>query len=983
MGLWWRQQPLRRPEGNSVSKLVIVESPAKARTISGYLGSDYSVEASVGHIRDLPQPSELPASMKKGPYAKFSVDIEAGFEPYYVIDPDKKKKVAELKKLLKEADELLLATDEDREGEAIAWHLNEVLKPKVPVKRMVFHEITPEAIARALDNPRQLDAQLVDAQESRRILDRLVGYEVSPLLWRKVSPGLSAGRVQSVATRLVVSRERERMAFVAASYWDVTAVFAKEKQDFSAKLTALDSVRVAAGRDFDDAGKLTAKAAKEGVRALGKDDAEQLAAALEGADATVASVETKPYTRRPAAPFTTSTLQQEASRKLRMSSRDAMRTAQSLYENGYITYMRTDSTNLSEQAVSAARSQIREMYGQESLPDKPRLYATKSKGAQEAHEAIRPAGDHFRTPAQVKGDLTASQFALYELIWKRTVASQMADARGQTASVRVAVGVAGAAGAREATFAASGTIITFPGFMAVYQESADAKRYEDRENARLPEVKEGEALRTLEAAADGHETLPPPRYTEASLVKRMEELGIGRPSTYAATISTITDRGYVDRRGQALVPTWTAFSVVRLLEENLPELVDYDFTADMETELDRIAAGEERRIEYLTRFWKGQEGRLGLEGQVESLGDIDAKAVNSIDLGEGVVLRVGRYGPYVQEEREGAEARNASVPDSIAPDELTPAKARELLDKSSFDGRELGVDPETGRKVLAKAGRFGPYVTDVPKEGEVALTPTGRPSKKPPKPRTASLLSSMALESVTLEDALKLLSLPRAVGDDGDETIFAHNGRYGPYLTRGKDSRSLASEDEIFTVTLDQAKELFAQPKQRRGATAKEPLRELGTDPVTGVTVLLKDGRFGPYVTDGTTNASLRREDDPLTITPERAYELLADRRAKGPAKKPARKKASAKTASKSASKTASKSASKAASGKAASKASSSKASKAASGTTASGKSAGAGKASAKSAGAKASASKSGAVKTAAKKSAARLSAATAAKSEK
>ena len=469
----------------------------------------------------------------------------------------------------------------------------------------------------------------------------------------------------------------------------------------------------------------------------------------------------------------------------------------------------------------------------------------------------------------------------------------------------------------------------------------------------------------------------------------MEELGIGRPSTYAATISTITDRGYVDRRGQALVPTWTAFSVVRLLEENLPELVDYDFTADMETELDRIASGEERRIEYLTRFWKGQEGRLGLEGQVESLGDIDAKAVNSIDLGEGVVLRVGRYGPYVQEEREGAEARNASVPDSIAPDELTPAKARELLDKSSFDGRELGVDPETGRKVLAKAGRFGPYVTDVPKEGEVALTPTGRPSKKPPKPRTASLFSSMALESVTLEDALKLLSLPRVVGDDGDETILAHNGRYGPYLTRGKDSRSLASEDEIFTVTLDQAKELFAQPKQRRGATAKEPLRELGTDPVTGVTVLLKDGRFGPYVTDGTTNASLRREDDPLTITPERAYELLADRRAKGPAKKPARKKASAKTSSKTASKSASKTASKSASKSASGKASSSKAaSKAASGKSASGKAASAGKASTKSAGAKASASKSAAAKTAsskaaAKKSADRSSAAAAAKDEK
>ena len=883
-----------------MSKLVIVESPAKARTISGYLGSDYSVEASVGHIRDLPQPSELPASMKKGPYAKFSVDIEAGFEPYYVIDPDKKKKVAELKKLLKEADELLLATDEDREGEAIAWHLNEVLKPKVPVKRMVFHEITPEAIARALDNPRQLDAQLVDAQESRRILDRLVGYEVSPLLWRKVSPGLSAGRVQSVATRLVVSRERERMAFVAASYWDVTAVFAKEKQDFSAKLAALDSVRVAAGRDFDDAGKLTAKAAKEGVRALGKDDAEQLAAALEGADATVASVETKPYTRRPAAPFTTSTLQQEASRKLRMSSRDAMRTAQSLYENGYITYMRTDSTNLSEQAVSAARSQIREMYGQESLPDKPRLYATKSKGAQEAHEAIRPAGDHFRTPAQVKGDLTASQFALYELIWKRTVASQMADARGQTASVRVNVGVAGAAGAREATFAASGTIITFPGFMAAYQESRDAKRYEDgSQDARLPDLERDEGLGVSQADADGHETQPPPRYTEASLVKKMEDLGIGRPSTYATTIATIGDRGYVDHRGQALVPTWTAFSVVRLLEENLPELVDFDFTAAMETELDRIASGREDRVDYLSRFWRGDGQRMGLEGQVGSLEDIDAKAVNSIDLGEGIVLRVGRYGPYLQAAGDG-EPRNASVPDSLAPDELTPDRARELLAASSFDGRELGVDPETGRRVLAKAGRFGPYVTDVVREGEVALTPTGRPSKRPPKPRTASLLSSMSLETVTLDDALKLLSLPRTVGYDGDEPVLANNGRYGPYLKRGKDSRSLESEAQIFTVTLQEAQELFAQPKRRRGAAQKEPLRELGADPVTGVTVLLKDGRFGPYVTDGTTNASLRRDDDPLTITPERAFELLADRRAKGPAKKrkTAAKKASTKKAS-------------------------------------------------------------------------------------
>ncbi|MDO4889032.1 MAG: type I DNA topoisomerase, partial [Actinomycetaceae bacterium] len=883
-----------------MTKLVIVESPAKARTIGAYLGDGFDVEASVGHIRDLPQPSELPADMKKGPFGKFSVDVDNGFEPYYVVDPDKKKKVTELRKLLKGADELLLATDEDREGEAIAWHLYEVLKPKVPVKRMVFHEITREAIARALDNPRELDTKLVDAQESRRILDRLVGYEVSPLLWRKVSPGLSAGRVQSVATRLVVQRERERMAFTPASYWDVTATFAKGTEDFDAKLVALDASRIATGKDFGDDGALVTKSVRDGVRALGQADAEAIAGAVAEADATVSSVETKPYTRRPAAPFTTSTLQQEASRKLRTSARNTMRTAQSLYENGYITYMRTDSTNLSEQAVAAARNQVREMFGAEYLPDKPRLYATKSKGAQEAHEAIRPAGDHFRTPEQVRGELNASQFELYELIWKRTVASQMSDARGQTASIRVDVAVGGAAGVDVAQFAASGTIITFPGFMAAYQESRDAKRYEDgKGDARLPELAQGEAVDALRASADGHETQPPPRYTEASLVKKMEDLGIGRPSTYAATISTISDRGYVDHRGQALVPTWTAFSVVRLLEENLPELVDFDFTADMETELDRIASGQEERVVYLTRFWRGEGERQGLAGQVESLGDIDARAVNSIALGEGLTLRVGRYGPYVQEDGDGeSEGRRASVPDSVAPDELTPELARELLEKSSFDGRELGTDPETGRKILAKSGRFGPYVTEVIREGEVGLTPTGRVSKKPPKPRTASLLASMDLETITLDDALRLLSLPRTVGLDGDEPILAHNGRYGPYITRGKDSRSLASEEQIFTVTLDEARELFAQPKQRRGARTKEPLRELGADPVTGVTVLLKDGRFGPYVTDGTTNASLRRDDDPLTITPDRAFELLADRRAKGPAKKPARKKAAAKKTS-------------------------------------------------------------------------------------
>ena len=885
-----------------MSKLVIVESPAKARTISGYLGSDYSVEASVGHIRDLPQPSELPASMKKGPYAKFSVDIEAGFEPYYVIDPDKKKKVAELKKLLKEADELLLATDEDREGEAIAWHLNEVLKPKVPVKRMVFHEITPEAIARALDNPRQLDAQLVDAQESRRILDRLVGYEVSPLLWRKVSPGLSAGRVQSVATRLVVSRERERMAFVAASYWDVTAVFAKEKQDFSAKLTALDSVRVAAGRDFDDAGKLTAKAAKEGVRALGKDDAEQLAAALEGADATVASVETKPYTRRPAAPFTTSTLQQEASRKLRMSSRDAMRTAQSLYENGYITYMRTDSTNLSEQAVSAARSQIREMYGQESLPDKPRLYATKSKGAQEAHEAIRPAGDHFRTPGEVASSLSKQQLALYDLIWKRTVASQMADARGYTATIRVLTGIGVDGERHDVVSSASGTVITAPGFRLAYEEGRDQSRYEAEKNdaeKTLPDVAEGDPASLTRATPDGHETQPPGRYTEATLVKTMEELGIGRPSTYAATIQTIGDRGYVTHRGQYLVPTWLAFSVTRLLEENLANLVDYDFTASMEGDLDRIAAGEENGAEFLSGFFFGPDGsgeKGGLRHDVASLGDdIDARAVNSIDLGRGVTLRVGRYGPYL----EKADGARANVPPEVAPDELDDQLVDQLFARAADDGRELGVDPDSGHTIIVKDGRYGPYVTEVlpEPEGDVGA----KAKKNAAKPRTASLFKTMDISTVTLAEALQLLSLPREVGVDPatGEAITAQNGRYGPYLKKGTDSRTLASEDQLLTITLDEALAVYAQPKTRGRGVARPPLREFGEDPISGKKVTVKDGRFGPYVTDGETNVTVPRAETVEDLTAERAYELLADKRAKGPAPKRTRKTAAKKTAAK------------------------------------------------------------------------------------
>ncbi|GAA1654956.1 type I DNA topoisomerase [Georgenia ruanii] len=903
----------------SSRKLVIVESPAKARTIGGYLGPDFEVEASVGHIRDLPQPSELPPEMKKGPYGKFAVDVEGDFDPYYVVDSDKKKKVTELKRALKDADELYLATDEDREGEAIAWHLLDVLKPKVPVKRMVFHEITKEAIGRALENTRDLDTRLVDAQETRRILDRLVGYEVSPLLWRKIKPGISAGRVQSVATRMVVERERERMAFRAASYWDVKGTFTGGPEDdrgqFVARLTTLDGRRVATGRDFGDDGQLKSAAEKAGVVHLHQVEATALAAALERAEARVVSMETKPYTRRPAAPFTTSTLQQEASRKLRMSARETMRTAQGLYENGYITYMRTDSPVLSGQAIAAARRQAAELYGPEFVPDKPRLYGAKAKGAQEAHEAIRPAGDAFRTPAQVANQLSGAQFRLYELIWKRTVASQMADARGSTATVRVAATAALEDGARRAELTASGTVITFRGFLAAYEEGRDADRYEGgaEKETRLPVLKEGDAVATDQVSAEGHETTPPPRYTEASLVKALEERGIGRPSTYAATISTITDRGYVDRRGQALVPTWLAFSVVRLLEDNLPRLVDYDFTAEMEDDLDRIASGTQDRVDWLSRFYRGDAAAEspGLKELVDGLGDIDARAVNSIDIGDGITLRVGRYGPYLTAPGENGEERRASVPDDVAPDELSVEKARELLERQSDDGRELGTDPATGHTLVARVGRFGPYVTEVLPEDDdaaAAAADNGAADGKKParkkaakaKPRTASLFKSMQLETITLEDALRLLSLPRVVGTDPDGVeITAQNGRYGPYLKRGTDSRSLATEDQIFDVTLEEALAIYAQPKRGRGATAKPPLRELGEDPTSGKPVVVKDGRFGPYVTDGTTNATLRKDDDVETITPERGFELLAEKRAKGPAKKPARKTAAKKTTTK------------------------------------------------------------------------------------
>ncbi len=917
------------------SKLVIVESPAKAKTIAGYLGADYTVEASVGHIRDIPTPSEMPAEMKKGPFGRFGVNIEEGFEPYYVVDPGKKKKVTELKRLLKDADTLYLATDEDREGEAIAWHLLETLKPKVPVKRMVFHEITQEAIERAVEETRDLDLNLVNAQESRRILDRLYGYEVSPVLWRKVQAKLSAGRVQSVATRIVVERERERMAFKVASYWSVEGKFSSGTAPFAARLASLDGTKVATGSDFDDTGSL-----KGAARHLDQRAATAVAEATIAADATVTSVTEKPYTRRPYAPFTTSTLQQEAGRKLGLGSKAAMGVAQKLYENGYITYMRTDSTNLSGSAVSAARGQARDMYGADFVPESPRVYGKKSKNAQEAHEAIRPAGDRFRTPAQVAGELRGDEFRLYELIWKRTIASQMADAKGSTATIKLHADLGGCEVASAAEYSASGTVITFKGFLAAYEEGTDEPREPKKDgDARLPKLTEGAGVDVVDATASGHETSPPARYTEASLVKKMEELGIGRPSTYASTISTIQDRGYVRRKGSALIPTWLAFAVTRLMEVHFSRLVDYQFTASMEEDLDLIASGSAERVAWLQRFYYGDgQGSEGLAALVADLGDIDARAISTIEIGDGVVVRVGRYGPYVEDlvptgvdpstgevtgDADAAQAkpRRASITDDIAPDELTPAKAREFLAQAADDGRVLGQDPETGRDVIVKTGRYGPFVTEVLEDAEEKP----KRGKAKVKPRTASLFRSMDPATVDLEQALRLLSLPRTVGtvtetttaEDGTESqvevpITAQNGRYGPYLKKGTDSRSMETEEQIFTITLEEALALYAQPKQR-GRAAKPPLKEFGADPVSGKKVVVKDGRFGPYVTDGETNATLRRGDEPDTVTEERAFELIAEKRAKGPStRKKAAKKTTKKTAKKATKKTAKKTAKKA-----------------------------------------------------------------------
>lgn len=942
------------------TKLVIVESPTKAHKIGDYLGKGYTVMASVGHIRDLAQPSQVPAA-DKAKFGKFGVDVNDGFKPYYIVDGDKKRTVSELKSALKNADELYLATDEDREGEAIAWHLVQTLKPEVPVKRMVFHEITKNAINASLNNTRDVDGNMVDAQETRRILDRLYGYELSPVLWRKVGPGLSAGRVQSVATRLIVERERERMAFKRAPYWDIVATLSApdalgERAEFSARMIALGGKRLAGSKDFGADGQLTPDGFAANVRQLDEAGATAVASALKTADFTVMSMETKPYRRRPQPPFTTSTLQQTAGNRLGMGARAVMRAAQSLYENGYITYMRTDSVTLSQEGITAARNAVSYHFGDKFLSAEPKQYATKTAGAQEAHECIRPAGSRFHDPDELASKLPGDQLRLYTLIWQRTLACQMADATGSTATVRLS---APTESNGEAMFQASGTVIEFPGFMKATGEgrraSAESKKGDaagsveqaaqsgksskadkkSDDNVSLPPMNPGDALAAVAVGADGHETQPPARYTEASLVKTLEQKEIGRPSTYASIISTIIDRGYVYERGRALIPSWLAFSVVKLLETKFPRYVDYEFTADMESGLDQIASGQETGRNWLTRFYFGSgegaaqsadEAHAGLQQQVAQLGEIDAREINTIEIGDGLHVRVGRYGPYLEDvnhlDDEGNPKR-ASLPDTLAPDELTVEVGHDLIENHSGGPRALGVDPVSGGTVEVRNGRFGPYVAlvmpsaDAGADGDVAGD--GKPKKvksakkTADRPKMASLFKTMSPESLTLDDALRLLSLPREVGSYEEANaqtgevqtvvVQANNGRYGPYLTKtgadGKsDTRSLASEDEIFTVDLDKAKELFAQPKYGRGrgrGAAKPPLRELGVDPETQKQVTIKEGFYGAYITDGETNRTLPKQYAPESIEPAEAFRLLAEKRAQGPSKRRGRKGAAGK----------------------------------------------------------------------------------------
>ncbi len=897
-------------------KLVIVESPTKMKSIQGYLGDDYEVLSSVGHIRDLASKKDIPAD-KKASYGKYSIDVDNDFDPYYVVNDRKTKTVAELKRAVKNADEVLLATDEDREGEAIAWHLLEVLKPKVPVKRMVFHEITKDAIRAAAENTRELDLALVDAQETRRVLDRLYGWDVSPVLWRKVGSGregaaLSAGRVQSAATRMVVERERERMAFIAASYWDVEALAAllEGSESFTTRLARVDGAPLARGTDFDDRGEL-----KKAVVVLTEAQARELASAIEAAaQASVSNLESKPGTRSPKAPFTTSTLQQEAGRKLSMSAKHAMSVAQRLYEKGFITYMRTDSTALSSQAVTAARQQAVALYGDKAVPLNPRVYRNNSKNAQEAHEAIRPSGEDFRTPASVTSQLDRDEQRMYDLIWKRTIASQMSDAKYETTTVTLTVD----AGGRAAEFTSSGTVYTFKGFLEAYEEGRDEKRNDadKADDQSLPVMAVGDVLAIRDVESKGHATTPKPRYTEASLVKALEEKGIGRPSTFASIIDVILDRGYVTKRGQALVPSWLAFSVVRLLEEHFADLVDYDFTAALEDDLDAIARGEQQRGEWLRSFYFGSEDQVGLRNIVENLGEIDARELNATRISDTTTLRFGKYGPYldvVDAAQPDGEPRRVNIPEDLAPDELTPERAQELIDAPVAGNRVLGENPENGRLIVVKDGRFGPYIEEtIPEEpaavdeatGEVIEAPKKRATKTgaskstakkdaAPKPRTASLFASMAVDTIDLDTALQLLDLPRTVGTDPEsgEPITAQNGRYGPYLKKGTDSRTLDSESQIFDITLEQALAIYALPKYgaRRASSA---LAEFENDPVSGKPIRVRDGRFGAYVTDGETNVTIPRGQTVADITYEIAVQMIADKRAKGPAPKrtPARR---------------------------------------------------------------------------------------------
>ena len=859
--------------------LVIVESPAKAKTIARYLGDGFVVESSIGHVRDLPErAADVPKAYKGESWANLGIDVDNDFKPLYVVNHDKRDQIRTLKSLLAAADELYLATDEDREGEAIAWHLLEVLNPSVPVKRMVFHEITPGAIASALENTRDLDRRLVDAQETRRLLDRLYGYELSPVLWKMIAPKLSAGRVQSVATRIVVERERERRAFRPADYWDITAELATETlETFTASVLEVGGRRVATGRDFGSDGAVE----RDDTVILEAEAATRLAVGLTGQSVTVDSVESKPYRRRPAAPFTTSTFQQEAGRKLRLSATLAMHAAQNLYQEGYITYMRTDSTTLSDTAVSAARAEVTERFGAEFLPDDPRIYDKKVRNAQEAHEAIRPAGDRFRHPDDVASEVPKSEARVYEMVWQRTVASQMTDALGDTVRVRMS---GRPSDGPQAILGASGTVITHQGFRWAYVEETDEGSGDETRESVLPEMAAGNQVMVTEATPEGHATQPPARFTEASLVKRLEELGVGRPSTYASIMETIQGRDYVWKKGSALVPTLSAFAVVTLLEEHFPNLIDYEFTARMEADLDGIASGISESVPWLHGFYFGTGDDIGLHAKVTTrLGDIDPRAVSTLELGvtadgEEVVARYGKFGPYVQ-----AGERTASIPDDLPPDELTVEVALDYLDAPTE--RRLGGDPETGLPVLARSGRFGPYVS----LGEV--TDDG------PRPKTVSLFATMTLERITLDDALQLLSLPRTVGVDPADgvEITVQNGRYGPYLKKDKESRSLDNEEQLLTVTLDECLALLAQAKRRGRGAARPALRELGEDPASGKTMVLKDGQWGPYVTDGEYNASLRKGDSVEELTDDRAAELLAERRAKGPAKKASKKKPAAK----------------------------------------------------------------------------------------